>query len=171
MRRLLILMLVFGMASVANAAIEISLNGSTATDALTIGLSDTITVDIYNTDGADYGAFLGFYNRSEGLYALSNAALTPSAGDLSTFTGPTDMTGYGIDADFYDVTLAQSQGTSTIGSQFETDMHCLGEGAVVIQLLDNTSLAVLDTATITQIPEPATLVLLGLGGLLLRRRK
>lgn len=175
MRRLLILMLVFGLASVANAAIVISLDGDTVTDTITIVESTTVKVDLYNTDAADYGVFLAFFNASEGLFALSNPGLTANAGGMSSFGGPHDLIalGLGLDALAYDVTLATGPppDTNIIGSQFEVDMHCAGVGTVVVQAIDLTSMAVLDQATINQIPEPATLVLLGLGGLLLRRRK
>ena len=47
--------------------------------------------------------------------------------------------------------------------------HCDGEGDVTLYLVDNNG-EVADSQVIHQIPEPMTLALLGLGGLLLRRK-
>jgi len=57
-----------------------------------------------------------------------------------------------------------------IGRYWDTEFHCDGPGVVVITLMD-TGGNTLDTITISQIPEPMTVALLGLGGLFLRRRK
>ena len=65
MKKLLILILVLGMASAANAAI--TLVGPT-----TIYEGDTVSIGIYNDDGYDYLAYLDFGYVSEGGFALSN---------------------------------------------------------------------------------------------------
>ncbi|MHC4575644.1 MAG: PEP-CTERM sorting domain-containing protein [Planctomycetota bacterium] len=49
--------------------------------------------------------------------------------------------------------------------------HCEGPGDVTMTLIFNDFTTVFDTLTIHQIPEPATLALLGLGGLFLMRRR
>ena len=169
MKKLLILMLVLGLASAANAAIVLSLDGNTDIDSIEISPSDTITIDIYNTDGGDYTTYLDFYYTSDGSYSLSNAKLTDLAGDASTFSGPYDG---GYDNDEYEVVLAQGIGSSTPGSQFEVDLHCETADTVYIELWKCvvTTYTLEDTATIVQ-PEPMTIALLGLGGLFLRRRR
>jgi hypothetical protein len=59
-----------------------------------------------------------------------------------------------------------------IGVLDAKEIHCDRAPSVdVVVLYDPTTLAPLDSVTIHQVPEPATIALLGLGGLLLRRRR
>ena len=166
MKKLLILMLVLGLASTANAAVVLSLNGNTDIDSIEINISDTVVVDIYNTDGGDYDTYLDIYYTSEGAYSLSGATLTANAGDMSVIKGLEYLAG--DDCEEYWVVLAQSEGSSTPGSQFEVDIHCEKALTVYLELWAPT---LVDTATIYQVPEPMTIALLGLGGLFLRRRR
>jgi len=50
------------------------------------------------------------------------------------------------------------------------EFHCTGEGDVPLAIYDDDG-NLLDDLIIHQVPEPATLALLGLGGLLLRKRR
>ena len=170
MRKLLVLMLVLGLASVANAALVLSVGGATDKEEITLDPSDSVVIDIYNTDGGDAIAYLDVGWMSEGLYSLSDPHLTANAGDISGFTGPYEVPSYDIHE--VEVILAQSEGTSTIGSQFEITLHCEGEGDVFIWLfVDPDYVNPADSLVIHQTPEPMTIALLGLGGLFLRRRK
>jgi len=47
MKKLLVLVLVLGMASFANATVSLYLNGSPADAAITIGIDETITNQVY----------------------------------------------------------------------------------------------------------------------------
>jgi len=88
MKKLLALMLVLGMASFANAAITISVNGSTTgPDVITIGVSDTVTIDIWNQGGSQTGnrnyiAYLDFFFVSDASFTLSSPRLGAAAGDF-----------------------------------------------------------------------------------------
>jgi hypothetical protein len=173
MKKLLALMLVLGMVSAANAALVISLDGATDISSIEIHPSDTVTVDIFDTLGANWLAYLDFYNESEGTYSLSNVVWREAAGD-----GSIDWSGYSLNPsyDAYEYEVTQAWGTTTTklaGSVWSVDLHCEKLGNVYIELLDDDFTTILDTATIYQvpIPEPMTIALLGLGGLFLRRRK
>ena len=163
MKKLLVYMLVLGIASSANAAIE--LDGPTV-----MPLGDTVSIGINNTDGGDYLAYMNVSRLSEGGFSMSNPQLTALAGDISKIGAPYEY----ADGKEIEVTLAQSEGASTPGVQFTWDLTCLSVTADVwVELWDAADLsAPVDTLTIYQIPEPMTLALLSLGGLLaLRRRK
>ena len=178
MKKLLVLMLVLVLASFANAALKISVNGVIdGPDEIYLQPSETVTIDMYNTGGGDrnFNAYLDFYYTSQGTYALSNGRLGPAAGDWpATF----DIYDGGYDND--EVWVSQSWNPNTVtdpggpeGAIFLIDLHCEGPGDVIIELWDEREGfgAPVDGLVIHQIPEPATIVLLGLGGLLLRRKK
>ena len=175
MKKMLILMAVLGMASIANADVVLSFDGSTAIDEVTIVTSQTVTIDLYNNgsapgDPVDFFVYLDFYYPSEGTYSLSDPRLGDAAGDFpASFTGP-----YLGDDDYDEVEFSQAWavGSDEIpGEMFLIDLHCEGIGDVIIEAYDWRTEELVDTLIIHQIPEPATIALLGLGGLLLRRKK
>ena len=164
MKKLLIIMLVLGITSAVNAAIL--LDGPT-----TINKGDTVAIGINNTDGGDYLAYLSFGYVSEGGFVLSNPRYLYPDPPIIIPPFPPEPIG-----DYYEfeVTLAQPQGPSTPGIQFQVDLTCLKAGVdVFVDMWDAADLsAPADSMIIHQVPEPITLALLGLGGLfLLRRRK
>lgn len=174
MKKVLVLMMVLGFAASANAAIMISLDGDTTVDEVTIFVSDWIVVDIYE-DGMsqppDYICYLDIGPIADGDYTLANARLGPGAGDLPSSFVQGTYAGY----DDFEFTQAWAVGsTPTAGIIFEVDLHCESvapDGMVQVNLY-NAGGTLVDSAVIYQdIPEPATIMLLGLGGLLLRRRK
>ena len=175
MRRCAVLLAFLAMTSFANADIVISVEGDTETDEVLAYCSVTVTIGIYNNgsapgDPVDFFVYLDFYYPSEGTYALSNPRLGPAAGDFpASFTGP-----YLGDDDYDEVEFSQAWavGSDEIpGEMFLIDLHCEGIGDVIIEAYDWRTEELVDTLIIHQIPEPATIALLGLGGLLLRRKK
>ena len=172
MKKLLILSLVLGIASLASAGIELSLDGATpAPEEITINVSDTVKIDLH-AGAENVDAYIDIYFQSAGNYALSNATMGPVIADFQSSYDLVDGNIYGLDMWEYAVASSWAPATDKVaGEIFSFDLHCLGEGDVIIELLD-ASLAVVDTITIHQIvPEPATMGLLALGGLFLRRRK
>ena len=185
MKKLLVLMMVLGMASMASAAIQISVNGALDVDEITIAVSDTITIDIWNAGtGTEFGGqidfdyYVDFYYPSEGGYTLSNQRLGPAAGDSTDFPSMLkDDSTYPPPSDYRELWIWQGwaqSSTETVGAMYLLDLHCELEGVTVqIDLWDGRNLAApVDSLIIHQIiPEPMTIALLGLGGLFLRRRK
>jgi hypothetical protein len=187
MKKVLVLMLVLGMASLANAGLLISVNGivDPPDSTITIRPSESVILDIWgdgqtggNTDmfvlvkglgSVDGGGIVNStWQTPQSLYQQAEQA-ADSAGI------PTEELLAAFEAqDLIYINLASTtvptpklSGTLVDGVVF----HCEGQGDVNIVLLNFATGEVMDTQLIHQIPEPATLAILGLGGLLLRRKK
>lgn len=193
MRKLLALLLVFSMASVASASLSISVNGLPAPpdSEITIDVSEDLILDVYISDPAGIPPFGGY-----AYLLVSDTGGTIAGGVIpedvvanpnwnAVVLGPTEG----------DDTQLPPQGEEGIGASIfnlgftpipaelvvldQVAFHCEREGDTVISLYKQSSGVPVDPATdlldrivIHQIPEPMTMALLGLGGLgLLRRRR
>jgi len=203
MKKLLILMLVLGLTSMANG-ILINVNGNVqlSVDGATNGFEDTMetTVVVSTELVIDVtGPYDGDYAAVVCIMADPIPQPTGAAGEWGDDLGPTYSTGYYYVKSGYPIVyaaagdvglafarryeyddwgwgyeLSAASATHTPGGkQFEMIFHCVAEVDVTIQLWDSTvwPLTAADTIVVHQIPEPATMLLLSLGGLLLRRRK
>jgi len=169
MKKLLTLMLVLVMAAGANAALQLSIGGNPAPDEYTMNVCETIVIDITSTTADNYGSWLVLENvaSNKGEW-VPPGRIMPAAGKDASMTdyGPMGYPGWWLcEAKSFDPAAPV-----IAGKHFEMDFHCMAEGDVILTLraYDETEV---DRVVIHQIPEPVSMVLLGLGGLLLRRRK
>jgi len=163
MKKLLVLVLVLGMASLANAGIlsdiSLSMSGSTVT---VNGLAATTA---YFANG--FGIYVPGGAASP---VISNVAIGSAAGDLGKvlwYGNSTDYAGY----NGFDAFPGQSgQGANVAIGTWATFTYA---GAVgdKLDIFDNAISATQRVGQLTITPEPATLAILGLGALLLRRKK
>lgn len=186
MKKLIVLMLVLGMTSYANAIIlQISVDGNPdpVDSQIFLAPSETIMLDIHSPSGhtcaADDVYFALVVDPAYGSI-VGGAGMLPPAPSLSMMNGQsiqTDWPGFvQLPADGPWGQVVSSPGeTAAPGVYFdEFIFHCEKEGDAVVELWsspDGAEMTLQDTLIIHQIPEPMTIALLGLGGLFLRRRK
>jgi hypothetical protein len=171
MKKLLVLALVLSLATVANAALTLSVSDTELLESETAIIS--ITGDGSQTPGA---FFLGVGVGGPGSLLIDTATIlyTGNASFLAMESGLGETLGF--NEPYVNVSL---NGVPPVGQEnppltgLLVDgivLHCDGVGEVVISLYDGDG-NFLDSKTITQTPEPITVGLLGLGALFLRRRK
>lgn len=156
MKKLLVLLLVLGMASAASAALVEQPDSSS----LAVVVSGDLGADLYlilSSDGA-----------------LSGITLGADAPDLSGYAGPTsDLAGMGLFPAGYVGeywVMASSQNPYPLTGTYLTAMGGAVGDSVNLSWFDEAG-GMGDLGTIVLVPEPMTLALLGLGGLMMLRRR
>ena len=180
MKKIVTLVLVLSMVSMASAALQISVNGDpdpVDSEIILQAPSGTLTLGITGTTEAGVAVYW--------LMAVSSAEGTITGGEAMMGGLSSIQPDYMVDYFLYYAGL-DSATTSAVGG-VAADMgalsgtlvdfiefHCEALGDAIVTLYSSPDVAAWtceDTLVIHQIPEPATMALLGLGGLLLRRKK
>jgi hypothetical protein len=165
MRKILVLFLVLVLSSAANAMlIKVDdLEG----DSFEVDIETTITVV-----SEDASSWLGYIIIEEGgAGTLENPIVLDAAGDLGAAEAYSEA-GWGAG---YQLSASMSpSGDPPIaaGSQFSLNyIGAVGDTATISLFVDPEYTTPVASVNITVVPEPMTILLLGLGGLFLRRRR
>lgn len=168
MKRLVAMLLIFGMASTANAVL-LQVDGVAATDVeIAEGATSLITIV-----GENASSWLGYIIVEEGgAGQLSDVSIVSAAGDLAAYEPYTEA-GWGAG---YMLTAAASPGSTqpiSTGAQFNVNYSgaTLGQTATISLFVDPEYTTPVASVNVSIIPEPMTIALLGLGALFLRKRK
>lgn len=170
MKRLVALILVFALASSANAML-LQVNGVPGTDVeIPEGMTSVITVV-----SQDALSWLGYVIVEEGgTGSLSDPVTLPAAGNLAT-SPPPPYTEVDWGAGFMLTTAMSPGGNPALGAgpQFNLNYSggIQGQTARISLFIDPEYANPVASVNVSIIPEPMTFALLGLGALLLRRRK
>ena len=169
MKKVLVLMLVLGIASMATAGLTITVNGMPAEDSsIVLAPSDYVLIGLYNDGSVDqtigYMAIESGPGSWTGVGGTYYPPSVPSA--YATYIGFTS----GLGDTWVMINAEPTVAKMGVGIVGEFEFHCDDIGEVVLVYSDDLQ-QVHDTLIIHQIPEPVTMGLLGLGGLFLRRRK
>ena len=165
MRKMLVLILVLGLASAANAML-ITVDEQEG-DSFEVDITSTITIV-----SEDASSWLGYIIVEEGgAGSLENALKLDAASDIGAFTAYTEA-GWGTG---FELTASMSPtGVPPLaaGSQFSFDyVGAVGDTATISFFADPFYTTPVASVNVTVVPEPMTVVLLGLGALFLRRRR
>ena len=177
MKKLLVLILVLGIVSVANATVSMEIYESDGTtvvadrDTMLLGSDYQLIVSGAAADAGFLGAIYGSTytaNDWDHLGPVDATVTVTETGDLSYCYWYAAYQGYEMAAD----DTGMGSGVST-GNWFSIALSGDAEGTFSVGMLDYSVSSTVPQTTIsgTIIPEPMTIALLGLGGLLLRRRK
>ena len=163
MRKIVTLILILGIASMASAAISL------VESSIDIAVGDAGTINLASDSTGGWDAYVVSPNISAIAEIADNAGANGYANDSGAYGGAPyyywDVGAADLTSPFTELPVAGNQFAITVND------GGLGIGGSYIVKLVDTGFSEIGSTTVNIIPEPATIALLGLGGLLLRKRK
>jgi hypothetical protein len=165
MRKTLVLILVLGLASAANAML-IKVDEQEG-DSFEVDIKSTITVV-----SDDSSSWLGYIIIEEGgAGSMENVVILDAAGDIGAAAAYTEA-GWGTGFELTASMSPNGDPAVAAGSQFSFDyVGAIGDTATISLFVDPEYTTPVASVNVTVVPEPMTVLLLGLGALFLRRRR
>jgi len=193
MKGTLIIALVLLAATVANAGLHLTVDGGPNPGEITLAPSDTITLGAVVGPGFGLGDFLISLSNAQGSLDASGVEFSQGIEiiyipDYGSILQPWDIPWDGSgcwpvppdppnDAQHFSFGGGNLPPTVTLFDEIVMSgliFHCDEPGDVIITLeeyLVGGEVVWLEEIIVHQVPEPATMILLGLGGLMLRKRR
>jgi len=181
MKNILIVFAVLAMASVANATLSLSVDGRIDQSTILSYPSEYTVIDVHSLNEKAVWTNI-IVLEGEGSVDLSGMTIIRDA-DIDEFiidvSAHPDFKAFVEDLGYDPFAITYSEFVHISGVPKDIPngvmidgikLHCERLGNVIVSLLDCADGRLLDQVIIYQIPEPITFALLGLGGLMLRRR-
>jgi hypothetical protein len=170
------LICLLALSSAANATLSLVVDGQEVGSEITLTPGETVWIGTYADippNYVHYAAFAAYVIMDTtplgSWTGASKVYVPPAAPGVAGWTYYGTTVDPAMDAWFEDYTLPGFYDLGGPGLYGEVEFRCDAPGDVFINLYDD-AFDMVDTLTIHQIPEPATLILLSLGGLVLRRK-
>ena len=163
MKKLLILMVVLAVASLANALVTVAVSDTE------VEKGGTVTISVSSDNAA---AYMKYLDMAKGKATLGPVTIYTEAGYDAAVVSYSTPTLYDLELTAVELDTLTGQPV-TAGLHFSVVATAIGDvgDTFEIELLNGSTYAWEDGETVTIIPEPATIALLCLGGLLLRKKK
>jgi hypothetical protein len=163
MKKVLVLMLVLGLASAANAALVLSPDELTISD---VGLTGVV----YAGNDAD-GGYEAWVEISDP--GIANFEGDPAFTEGGNPNGDSTLTAYPEYGAWYDFIVSSLSPDAPVvaGDHLAINLVGVSMGQTQVNLYADDGETLMGSSVVTVVPEPMTIALLGLGGLFLRRRK
>jgi hypothetical protein len=178
MKKLLILMLVFALASIVSAATITyefrAADGVTPISVVDVSISTSFTFAIEGTYENENGTERVYENDSASVNGIAQMSSSHVKADMGSAAGSFGDLPGGYDTTWDGYTVDWGDTGAKSGDIMVFDLSIIGgatSGTVTLEFYDSDYETVLHTQSINVTPEPMTVALLGLGGLFLRRRK
>ncbi|MHC5185143.1 MAG: PEP-CTERM sorting domain-containing protein, partial [Planctomycetota bacterium] len=169
MKKLLVLTLVMGIASLATAALSFDIGGTIYEDGATVLISGQTTVGLYNDTQFTGVPDIGWINVAPGTEVVGSGTVDSVGTGGTILPGTWTIDDFGLSYGVYwwqTVNTVPGVGDTLVGNMFTVDVV----GDTLLQVFQSDFVTPVASVNLVT-PEPMTMALLGLGGLLIRRKK